>query len=210
MEEVEALCTRVGVMVSGRMQCLGSSQHLKSKFGGEYQVELRCHPSRVEECLELCMSFLPSPVLDEKHGGYFRLKVGRDVDLARAFSSLEEFKEKLSIYDYNISQCTLEQVFIQFAKEQEEEVALVTPQAQSPTQAHACADLKPRPLDSDVDSNTGFNALEIESMRKPDDHSLMMDESSRLGESFHTGSPRASPSIWGFEGSARVDRQSPR
>ena len=31
MEECEALCTRIGIMVGGRMQCLGSAQHLKSR-----------------------------------------------------------------------------------------------------------------------------------------------------------------------------------
>lgn len=29
MEEVEALCTRVGIMSAGRLRCLGSIQHLK-------------------------------------------------------------------------------------------------------------------------------------------------------------------------------------
>ncbi|ETV96788.1 hypothetical protein H310_10092 [Aphanomyces invadans] len=33
MEECEALCTRVGIMVDGRLRCLGSIQHLKHKFG---------------------------------------------------------------------------------------------------------------------------------------------------------------------------------
>lgn len=28
-------------MVSGRMQCIGSVQHLKGRFGGGYQVEVR-------------------------------------------------------------------------------------------------------------------------------------------------------------------------
>lgn len=32
MEECEALCTRVGIMVSGELLCLGSPQHLKTKF----------------------------------------------------------------------------------------------------------------------------------------------------------------------------------
>ena len=42
MEECEALCTRVGVMVMGRMRCLGGLQHLKSKYGSGYMVELVC------------------------------------------------------------------------------------------------------------------------------------------------------------------------
>ncbi|KAG3110434.1 hypothetical protein PI124_g8957 [Phytophthora idaei] len=33
MEECEALCSRVRIMVGGRLRCLGSVQHLKSRFG---------------------------------------------------------------------------------------------------------------------------------------------------------------------------------
>ena len=146
MEEIEALCTRVGVMVSGRLQCLGSVQHLKGKFGGGYEVEVRCHVSKVEECLALCrQNLIPamnegegnvavhsdgpdeqetfSIELEEQHGGYFKLRVSKNIDLAKAFDALEQNKLRLNIYDYNISQFTLEQVFIKFAREQEEEPA---------------------------------------------------------------------------------------
>jgi ABC-type multidrug transport system ATPase subunit len=41
MEEADALCTRIGIMVNGKMECLGSSQHLKSKFGKGCIVQLR-------------------------------------------------------------------------------------------------------------------------------------------------------------------------
>merc|ERR1711907_743227 len=49
MEEAEALCSRIGIMVGGRLRCIGSNQHLKAKFGGGYQLEarLRC-PSKDE------------------------------------------------------------------------------------------------------------------------------------------------------------------
>ncbi|KAG7379409.1 ATP-binding cassette sub- A member 12 [Phytophthora pseudosyringae] len=33
MEECEALCSKVGIMVGGRLRCYGSVQHLKSRFG---------------------------------------------------------------------------------------------------------------------------------------------------------------------------------
>ncbi|KAE9065120.1 hypothetical protein PF010_g28336 [Phytophthora fragariae] len=33
MEECEDLCSRVGIMVGGRLRCYGSVQHLKSRFG---------------------------------------------------------------------------------------------------------------------------------------------------------------------------------
>lgn len=31
MDEVEALCHRIGIMVKGKLRCLGSAQHLKNK-----------------------------------------------------------------------------------------------------------------------------------------------------------------------------------
>lgn len=40
MEECEALCSRIGIMSQGRLVCLGSSQHLKSRFATGYPVNL--------------------------------------------------------------------------------------------------------------------------------------------------------------------------
>lgn len=40
MEECEALCTRIGIMVGGRLRCLGSGQHLRDRFGLGYQLEI--------------------------------------------------------------------------------------------------------------------------------------------------------------------------
>jgi ATP-binding cassette subfamily A (ABC1) protein 3 len=41
MEECEALCQRVGIMVGGRMRCVGSIQHLKNRFGRGFQTEIK-------------------------------------------------------------------------------------------------------------------------------------------------------------------------
>jgi hypothetical protein len=32
MEECEALCTRLAIMVNGRFQCIGAIQHLKGRY----------------------------------------------------------------------------------------------------------------------------------------------------------------------------------
>jgi len=40
MEECEALCTRLTIMVDGEFKCLGAQQHLKSRFGNGYLVQL--------------------------------------------------------------------------------------------------------------------------------------------------------------------------
>eukprot|EP00736_Rhodelphis_marinus_P006281 Rmarinus@m.16243 len=49
MEECEALCSRICVMVGGRFRCLGSTQHLKNRFGSGYQVEIKTIHPRVDD-----------------------------------------------------------------------------------------------------------------------------------------------------------------
>jgi len=41
MEEAEALATKMGIMVNGNLQCLGTTQHIKNKFGGGYEIEIK-------------------------------------------------------------------------------------------------------------------------------------------------------------------------
>ncbi|TYZ62891.1 hypothetical protein PybrP1_006990 [[Pythium] brassicae (nom. inval.)] len=54
MEECEALCTRVGILVSGRLQCLGSVAHLKHKFGRGYTVEVTVREPEPRAVAQLC------------------------------------------------------------------------------------------------------------------------------------------------------------
>ncbi|XP_055298016.1 phospholipid-transporting ATPase ABCA3-like isoform X5 [Sitodiplosis mosellana] len=41
MEECEALCTRLAIMVNGEFKCLGSTQHLKSKFSKGFLLTIK-------------------------------------------------------------------------------------------------------------------------------------------------------------------------
>lgn len=41
MEEAEALCTKMGIMVGGQFKCFGPSQHIKDKFGTGYEIEIK-------------------------------------------------------------------------------------------------------------------------------------------------------------------------
>ena len=53
MEEAEALSTRLSIMVGGNLKCLGSVQHIKSKFGGGYELEIKMNPPKKEKILDL-------------------------------------------------------------------------------------------------------------------------------------------------------------
>lgn len=40
MEEAEALCSRIGIMARGELQCIGTSSHLKKKYGKGYTLTI--------------------------------------------------------------------------------------------------------------------------------------------------------------------------
>lgn len=41
MEEAEALSTRLGIMVNGNFKCIGTPQHIKSKYGKGFEIEVK-------------------------------------------------------------------------------------------------------------------------------------------------------------------------
>ena len=55
MEEAEALCTKMGIMVKGgRFKCMGSSQHIKNKFGRDkYEIEIKIEVPDHEELKQI-------------------------------------------------------------------------------------------------------------------------------------------------------------
>jgi ABC-type multidrug transport system ATPase subunit len=69
MEECEALSNRVGIMVGGRLRCLGTLQHLKDRFGKGYTALIKLIPApptvRVERVLGLIAKFLVAGAEDQ-------------------------------------------------------------------------------------------------------------------------------------------------
>ena len=58
MEECEALCTRLAIMVNGRFQCLGSVQHLKNRFGDGYTLTVRVRGPNYERETSAVMRYM--------------------------------------------------------------------------------------------------------------------------------------------------------
>ncbi|KAM9839656.1 retinal-specific phospholipid-transporting ATPase ABCA4a [Aulostomus maculatus] len=126
MEECEALCTRLAIMVNGSFKCLGTIQHLKYKFGDGYVVTMKIRASKgggapdlnpAEAFLE---SSFPGCIQREKHYNTLQYKIPSS-SLARIFQMVLANKDKLNIEDYSVSQTTLDQVFVNFAKQQSRE-----------------------------------------------------------------------------------------
>uniref|UniRef100_A0AAQ4RMK2 P-type phospholipid transporter n=1 Tax=Gasterosteus aculeatus aculeatus TaxID=481459 RepID=A0AAQ4RMK2_GASAC len=115
MEECEALCTRMAIMVNGRFQCLGSVQHLKNRFGDGYTIILRLmetqsEPDSCPVSAYLKTSF-PSIELKERHQSVLHFQLpSHACCLARIFDVLANNHEELGIIDFSVSQTTLDQV----------------------------------------------------------------------------------------------------
>ncbi|KAM6957907.1 LOW QUALITY PROTEIN: phospholipid-transporting ATPase ABCA3 [Aplochiton taeniatus] len=123
MEECEALCTRLAVMVNGQFKCLGSPQHLKSKFGSGYTLlaKVRVEAELEDSDLQLFKNFIestfPGSQLKDEHQAMVHYHLtDKTLTWAQVFGTLEAAKEKYSIEDYCVSQISLEQVFLSFAQ----------------------------------------------------------------------------------------------
>uniref|UniRef100_A0A4W3JP09 ABC transporter domain-containing protein n=1 Tax=Callorhinchus milii TaxID=7868 RepID=A0A4W3JP09_CALMI len=124
MEECEALCTRMAIMVNGRFRCLGSAQHLKNRFGDGYTIIVRVGgPSPdLNPMLEFFKRKFPGSVLKERHRSMLQYQLpSYQSSLSRIFNILSSHREKFQIEDYSVSQTTLDQVFVNFAKDQSDD-----------------------------------------------------------------------------------------
>ncbi|XP_047128528.1 ATP-binding cassette sub-family A member 2 isoform X1 [Hydra vulgaris] len=121
MEECETLCSRIAIMVNGEFKCLGTPQHLKNKYGLEYIILIRCSSHLFVDVED----FMKSNLLDAKlkfcrHNVMEYCYPSCGINLSQLFNKLELLKKTLFIDEYSLSQSTLDQVFVNFARSQVE------------------------------------------------------------------------------------------
>ncbi|XP_050517580.1 phospholipid-transporting ATPase ABCA3-like isoform X2 [Diabrotica virgifera virgifera] len=132
MEECEALCTRIAIMVNGNFKCLGSTQHLKNKFAEGYTLTIKLKKlpesgglvhADTESLEKYIKDKFPYAHLREKHQELLYYYI-TDTSMAWStmFGILERAKRSdLNIEDYSLGQSSLEQVFLTFTKHQNPE-----------------------------------------------------------------------------------------
>lgn len=120
MEECEALCTRLAIMVSGNFRCLGSTQHLKNKFSKAYTLTIKLKKGLSADSQQSVEAFVrrtfPQAQALEKHEDMISYKM-TDVSIpcSQMFGTMERAKrENPNIVDYSLGQSSLEQVSITF------------------------------------------------------------------------------------------------
>ncbi|XP_013169431.1 PREDICTED: ATP-binding cassette sub-family A member 3-like isoform X2 [Papilio xuthus] len=129
MEECEALCSRLTIMVNGRFKCLGTPQHLKNKFSEGFTLTIKMkmdedgtpNENTVVSVKNFINCNFTDPKLMEEYQGLLTYYLpDRSMAWSRMFGVIERAKRELEVEDYSISQTTLEQIFLQFTKYQRE------------------------------------------------------------------------------------------
>ncbi|GMS98300.1 hypothetical protein PENTCL1PPCAC_20475, partial [Pristionchus entomophagus] len=113
MEECEALCTRIAILDKGKMRCIGSKQHLKSKFGEGYSLTIKFATSQqTEESHAFVCERLPEAKLISVHGcaAFYRIPT-EGITVVQILRVVNEVKEHFAVEDFSLSQTTLDEIF---------------------------------------------------------------------------------------------------
>uniref|UniRef100_A0A182TFV1 ABC transporter domain-containing protein n=1 Tax=Anopheles melas TaxID=34690 RepID=A0A182TFV1_9DIPT len=133
MEECEALCTRLAIMVNGEFKCIGSTQHLKNKFSQGFVLTIKAKrvdgggKGKESDALDLqnikdyIVAKFPDSHLKEEYQDLLTYYIrSNSMKWSQIFGVMEQAKQQLNIEDYSIGQTSLEQVFLAFTKYQRE------------------------------------------------------------------------------------------
>merc|ERR1711879_921988 len=134
----------MGIMTAGQLQCLGTPQHLKSKFGHGFQLDMTLAERdgngstdittlrmTVEDGLKASFKRFDINLIEGNERKLVYEMVLKEesaaddggLSLAKVFRTMEDHKKELPIDSYALSQTTLEQIFIKMAKRGSEEVS---------------------------------------------------------------------------------------
>ncbi|KAG6412263.1 hypothetical protein SASPL_124937 [Salvia splendens] len=128
MEEADILGDRIGIMAKGRLRCIGTSIRLKSRFGTGFIANISfvddVSNSQHVAVKELFKSHLDvTPKEESKSFLTFVIPHEKEKLLKSFFTELQEKEKELGIADIQLGLTTLEEVFLNKAKQVEMESA---------------------------------------------------------------------------------------
>ncbi|CAM9424100.1 unnamed protein product, partial [Ectocarpus fasciculatus] len=92
MEEAESLCNNIGIMVNGRLRCLGSTQHLKHRFGNGFEADMKLQPPSTSAAVEVMQLLMAHGVANI---------IGEDIDSSRLWGPLDICCDGLARGDFD-------------------------------------------------------------------------------------------------------------
>jgi len=132
MEEADILGDKIGIMSHGQLSCIGTSLHLKNKFGAGYRVTLTIRGSDENEWEtngKKVQAFFKEQLKDLEMTSFklaiMEYKVPRAMlsILPIFFKELEDKQDELGVEHIQLSMTTLEEVFIHISEQEELAIA---------------------------------------------------------------------------------------
>eukprot|EP01094_Clydonella_sp_ATCC50884_P004693 TRINITY_DN13724_c0_g1_i1.p1 TRINITY_DN13724_c0_g1~~TRINITY_DN13724_c0_g1_i1.p1 ORF type:complete len:845 (+),score=259.83 TRINITY_DN13724_c0_g1_i1:97-2631(+) len=121
MEEADVLSDRIGIMTKGRLRAIGSSLHLKNKYGEGYSLRINCDKASVDYVVRWVSEMWPQAKLVERFAELLTFQIKREhIVISEMFDQMEMNRERVGVVDWGISQTTIEDVFLKIAREEEE------------------------------------------------------------------------------------------
>lgn len=127
MEECEALCTRLIILVGGRMKAIASSYQLKQKYTQTGFLMVQMRENETEEVQNRLTAMMMTQIqelkMKESFHGTLKFEFNSEEKLSKVFTVMEQLKEKGSIRNYSVSnQSSLVNVFLDRVGEIREEM----------------------------------------------------------------------------------------
>ena len=116
MEEADALCGRISIMAYGRMRCLGTSLHLKDKFGEGYKIVVMYKEGETKSSAAFVGKAIPDARLIGDFNGTatYMIPTGK-VRLSEVFETMKARPDEAGIVDWALRQTSMEEVFLRIA-----------------------------------------------------------------------------------------------
>eukprot|EP00158_Paraphelidium_tribonemae_P008909 Partr_v1_DN28721_c1_g1_i5_m62799 putative ATP-binding cassette sub-family A ABC1 member len=131
MDEVEALADKVGIMAKGSLKCLGTTTHLKRKFGHGFRLTLAFAKQLQDGAMprDQAIKWVETELLPRdkwtraEHGGVQGLIVYAfnpdNGALFHIISQMDSMKQQLGVEDWALGETSFEDVFVTIVSEED-------------------------------------------------------------------------------------------
>lgn len=120
LEEADVLSDRIGIMSQGKLMCIGTAQHLKTKFGDGYRLTVSYDESNVLPVHNYIREVVPNAkVLSQFEGSTVFVVPKQNIQVSELFKEIENHKDEKKIKNWGFSQTSLEDVFLKIAQNDE-------------------------------------------------------------------------------------------
>ncbi|KAF3512811.1 hypothetical protein F2Q69_00007872 [Brassica cretica] len=117
MEEAEFLCDRLGILVDGRLQCIGNPKELKARYGGSYVFTMTTSSEHEQDVEMLVQDLSPNAKKIYHIAGTQKFEIPKvEVGISKVFEAVEKAKSSFTVFAWGLEDTTLEDVFIKVAR----------------------------------------------------------------------------------------------